>query len=212
VTAKGSDHTLVLLQNLSIYMSTELLPNYTVVHCQAACTAVSISCARAKSDDVPHLLRILRASKTTNNRSQHHSSLADFPFGHFDTCRWSKVVMEPVLTRPIRQADPWHADDLARQPAKSLTLLRSGRYDSAGTPHTTIAPHLPICPLPARQLSGRATVSISLRSQPGVVYIRCIGSRRPPLTQQRAPRASSTGLLIQLPSIWYQNSYATRNI
>jgi hypothetical protein len=131
------------------------------------------------------------SSNTTNNRAQHHSSLADFPSGLIDTCRWSKVVVEPVLTRPIRQADPWHAYDLAQQPAKPLTLLRSGRYDTAGTPHTTIAPHQPICPLPARQLSGRATVSISLRSQPRVVYIRCIGSRRPPLPQQRAPEPAA---------------------
>jgi hypothetical protein len=128
---------------------------------------------------------------TTNSRAQHHSSLVDLPSGSAATCRWSRVVVEPFLTRPIRHAYPWHADDLARQSTPRLTLLRSRRYDTAGTPHTTTAPYPSICPLPARQLSGRATVSISLCSQPGVVYIRCIGSRRPPLPQQRAPEPAA---------------------
>jgi hypothetical protein len=119
------------------------------------------------------------------------------------------LVIEPVLTQPIRQADPWHADDLARQMPSHSPFSAVDVTTPPRTPHTTTAPQQPLCTLPARPLSGRAALSISLRSQPRVVYIRCIGSRRPPLTQQRSPPASSTGLLTRLPSTRYQESEAT---
>jgi hypothetical protein len=143
-------------------------------------------CSGEVGYDVPHPYAYSASSHTTNCKARHHSSLADFPFGLVDARRWSRVVIESVLMRPIRQPHPSHAAGLARQPAKSLTLLRSRRCDKARTPHITTAPYRSICSLPARQLSGRATVSISLCSQPRVVYIRCIGSRRPPLIQQRS--------------------------
>ncbi|KAF2005625.1 hypothetical protein P154DRAFT_530450 [Amniculicola lignicola CBS 123094] len=83
------------------------------------------------------------------------------------------TVPRPNSARTTPQSQPHPIDNL-------------DNHDNHDTPH----PHPPTsCPLPARLASGRSTVTTSLRSQPGEVLIRCLGSAGLPTPQDKEPPA-----------------------
>lgn len=98
--------------------------------------------------------------------------------------------------QPIRHADPTHMPLLAQRHRQAdHRCLRNRDHVVTATPHTTLPPTLYTCPPPARPLSSRTTVPSPLCSQPRVVSTRCIGSRRPPLTNT-PPSAASTHYIL----------------
>jgi hypothetical protein len=150
--------------------------------------------------------RISASALATNVSSQHHSPLAHYPFGLIGSCCWSRCRFRVDQSgRTTRQ----HAVVSSATPPRCRDhLLRNRDHVVASTPHTTATSKLYICPLPARHLSGRVTVSSPLCSQPRVVHTRCIGSRRLPPPDQSNITASSFDALTLLPYSWDQKPYA----